>query len=148
MRIASRSIFHYEIPYRLTAPVWFIRFMRFRGNKDQAECEEMNAPSFATPLGREVVEEAEFVELAPGETSLNFLKKDSIAAQKQPMSRRLRAAIEALPFENPKLSATAVFPGEDFAARLERAIFRSGADPKLIEAEPFPRDQANDEAAN
>jgi hypothetical protein len=62
---------------------------------------------------------------------------------------RLRAAIEALPFESPKLSATAVFPaGEDFTARLERAIFRSGAEPKLVGAAPFPRGEANDEAAN
>ena len=108
----------------------------------------MNAPSFATPLGREVVEEAEVIEVAPEETSLNFLQK-IYRCPRQPMSRRMRAAIEALPFESPKLSATAVFPaGEDFAARLERAIFRSGAEPKLIEAKPFPRDQANDEAAN
>ena len=76
-------------------------------------------------------------------------RRNETRCPKQPMSRRLRAAIEALPFESPKLSATAVFPaGEDFAARLERAIFRSGAEPKLIEAGPFPRDEANDVAAN
>jgi hypothetical protein len=47
----------------------------------------------------------------------------------------MRAAIEALPFESPKLSATAVFPaGEDFASRLERTIERSGAAPRLIDA--------------
>ena len=30
IRVRSRSIFHYQIPYKLTAPVWFIRFMRFK----------------------------------------------------------------------------------------------------------------------
>jgi hypothetical protein len=51
----------------------------------------------------------------------------------------MRAAIEALPFESPKLSATAVFPaGEDFASQLERAIERSGAAPRLIEVKGVP----------
>jgi hypothetical protein len=45
----------------------------------------------------------------------------------QPISVRMRAAIEALPFETPKLTAVAVgqLHGEDFYARLERALRRS-----------------------
>jgi hypothetical protein len=61
---------------------------------------------------------------------------------------RMRAAIEALPFESPKLSATAVFPaGEDFAAMLDRAIQGSQGNgrnvPQIeLSAEPEP---SNDE---
>lgn len=56
---------------------------------------------------------------------------------RQPISRRLRAAIEAAPYFHPKLSATAVLRGDDFAARLERAIARSGKAPLMIEAKPI-----------
>jgi len=40
---------------------------------------------------------------------------------------RMRAAIESLPYETPKLSATAIaaFDGQTFAEALERAISRS-----------------------
>lgn len=51
-----------------------------------------------------------------------------------PLAVRMRAAIEALPFEKPKLAVTAmVNGGNDFADRLERAIERSGKRPKLID---------------
>jgi hypothetical protein len=52
----------------------------------------------------------------------------------QPISVRMRAAIEALPFETPKLTAVAVgqLHGEDFYARLERALQRSNG-ARLIE---------------
>jgi hypothetical protein len=48
--------------------------------------------------------------------------------------QQIRAAIEALPFENPRMSAVAVgyLTGETFAERLERAIARSDR-AKLIE---------------
>jgi hypothetical protein len=53
-----------------------------------------------------------------------------------PLSVRMRAAIEALPFETPKLSATAIIPGgEHFEARLKRCIQRS-RELKLIEHIP------------
>ena len=44
----------------------------------------------------------------------------------------MRAAVEALPFEGPKLSATAVLTGENFAEGLEKAIARSGV--KMVAA--------------
>jgi hypothetical protein len=56
----------------------------------------------------------------------------------------MRAAIECLPFETPKLSATAIttMNGKSFAERLDRAIERSGIKPlplpppKVIDHEP------------
>ena len=42
-----------------------------------------------------------------------------------PLPVRLRAAIEAAPYVHPKLSATALLVGGDFADRLDRAIERS-----------------------
>jgi hypothetical protein len=73
------------------------------------------------------------IELKPGETSLRFLQR-VYRSVRQPMSRRMRAAIEAPPFERPKLSAvaTAAMNGGDFASMLERAIERSGKT-RLIE---------------
>jgi hypothetical protein len=46
---------------------------------------------------------------------------------------RMRAAIECLPFENPKLSAAAIghFDGQTFAEALERCIERSKSPPQL-----------------
>jgi hypothetical protein len=46
---------------------------------------------------------------------------------------RMRAAIECLPFENPKLSATAIasMDGKSFAETLERCIERSQSPPRL-----------------
>jgi hypothetical protein len=53
----------------------------------------------------------------------------------------MRAAIEALPFEKPKLSATAIaaFDGQTFAEALERCIERSKS-PVLLNGpvEPLP----------
>jgi hypothetical protein len=58
--------------------------------------------------------------------------------------QQIRVAIEALPYENPKLSAVAVgyMSGDTFAERLERAIARSNGArmPKLIEARAEPTD--------
>ena len=74
--------------------------------------------------------------IEPATNALGFLQ--SIYRNRQvPLPVRLRAAIETLPFESPKLSATAVLYQDDFASRLERAIERSGRPPKLIEAKPI-----------
>ena len=61
--------------------------------------------------------------------------------QHKPIAIRMRAAIEAMPFETPRVSAVAVgyLTGSDFASRLERAIERSNR-AKLIELRPEPTD--------
>jgi len=71
-------------------------------------------------------DESEVIELAPHETSLDFLRK-VYRSVKQRMSRRMRAAIEALQHEHPRLGAitTTNMSGKDFATLLERAILRS-----------------------
>ena len=55
--------------------------------------------------------------------------------------QQMRAAIECLSYENPKLSAVQVgyINAEDFASRLERALNRSDR-AKLIEARAAPTD--------
>jgi hypothetical protein len=69
-----------------------------------------------------------------------------------PLHVRLRAAIEAAPYETPKLAVVAhqSLNGTDFASRLDRAVERSRraqvAAPKLLEdlrfkpSEPEPAD--------
>ena len=60
------------------------------------------------------------------------------------MSRRLRAAIEALPHEHPRLGAVAIgsLSGQDFAAMLDRAIERSGKAPEIKQIEATPMQAA------
>ncbi len=60
-------------------------------------------------------------------SSLEFLQA-VYSDPAQPMSRRMRAAIAALPFERPKLAVVASLDaGPGFAARLEAAIAKTAA---------------------
>jgi hypothetical protein len=52
-----------------------------------------------------------------------------------PLSVRMRAAIELLPFTHPKLAVTAVVNDGDFASLLDRRLKRI-EEMKLIEAKP------------
>ena len=72
-------------------------------------------PCFAEPANLVAPQEPE---PPAGKTALGLLQavyRDGAL----PLGVRMRAAIEALPFESPKLSATAVLTADDFATRLE-----------------------------
>ena len=66
--------------------------------------------------------EEEVIELVPHETSLDFSRK-VYRSPRQPMSRRMRAAIEALRHEHPRLQAIATtnMSGQDFASALDHS---------------------------
>ena len=71
----------------------------------------------------EVVEQQKFDAL----TFLRSIYNDPSEAK----SVRMRAAIEALPFELPKLAVTASLNGGDFADKIDKAFSRSA---RVIEA--------------
>jgi hypothetical protein len=83
------------------------------------------------------------------EGNAHDLLKATYQGRYRPTPAQLRAAMVALPFESPKLTAMAVssMDGEHFAAMLEKAIARSHAPLKQIELkandgpvlEPRPR---------
>jgi hypothetical protein len=76
--------------------------------------------------------EPEPIMLGPSATSLDLLQA-VYRDPRQPISRRLRAGIAALPFEHPKLAVTAVVSTEGFAAKLEAARGRAA---RVIEYRP------------
>jgi hypothetical protein len=71
----------------------------------------------------EVKRQRELASLSP-ETSLSahdYLRQ-VYQDPRQPVHIRMKAAIEALPFERPKLAVTASFGGQDIAALLDERI--------------------------
>lgn len=79
-------------------------------------------------------EQQERFSLPDGITALPLLQM-AYRGQVQLTPQQMRAAIEALPFEVPKLSASAnVHYDGTFAAQLERAIERSRQGPPLLDA--------------
>jgi hypothetical protein len=89
------------------------------------------------------IEQQEEPELPEGITALPLLQM-AYRGKVKLTPQQARCAIEALPYEVPKLSAVAHghFDGTSFAAQLERAIERSKAPlplpaPTVIEHEPI-----------
>jgi hypothetical protein len=81
------------------------------------------------------IADGEGLQVPPGVEPLEFLMA-VYRDHRQPMNRRMKAAIEAAQYRHPKLSATAVMTSDDFGDRLERAILRSlGARRALPEPE-------------
>ena len=84
----------------------------------------MAKPPLAALEPTEVLEPEVPVTMVGDGTSLDFLRA-IYRDPSQPMHRRMRAAIAALPHEHPKLTAIAqVGGGKDFAAPLEAANAR------------------------
>jgi hypothetical protein len=66
-------------------------------------------PSFASANSLQAEAEAELIELGPGETSLDLLQK-IYRSPRQPIARRMRAAMAALIHEHPRLGAVPQLP--------------------------------------
>jgi hypothetical protein len=77
-------------------------------------------------LARVRAEAEDEIPLPEGATSLHFMQA-IYRDPRQPMTRRMKAAMAALPFEHPKLGATYAVKGErDFAAEMRAIAMRSG----------------------
>jgi hypothetical protein len=88
--------------------------------------------------------ESETPRVPEGENSLQLLQA-IYRDRKQPLNVRLRCAIEALPFEVPKLSASAITTMDEksFAAALDRAVERSKSPVPMLNGpvEPLPLEE-------
>jgi hypothetical protein len=79
----------------------------------------------------------------PPLTSLKYLQS-IYRDENQATTVRIRCAVEALPYENPRMSAVtiATMDGKTFAEALERCIERSSSPPQLNgRTEPLPLEE-------
>ena len=88
-----------------------------------------------------IEQQKEEPELPEGITALELLRL-AYRGKIKLTPQQARCAIEALPYENPKLSATAIatMDGKSFADALERAINRSRGEAPML---PSPENSAN-----
>jgi hypothetical protein len=82
----------------------------------------MKLPSFADPANVMTVEEPPG-EIDPSMTAHDYLR-EVYQDPRLPTALRMKAAIEALPFERPKLAVTAVVDGQDIATLLDERLKR------------------------
>jgi hypothetical protein len=90
---------------------------------------------------QQIVDElnGEGLEVPEGTEPLDFLKAIYLNTR-QPMARRLKAAIEAAQYRHPKLGVVASvnMNGDDYARLLDRAIERSGKSAEVRQIEHAP----------
>jgi hypothetical protein len=97
-----------------------------------ADCDRKLASALA------VFEDPDGITVPLGATSLQFLQAIYRSAE-QPMMRRMKAAMAALPYEHPKLAVTVALDGHDsWGAKLQGAIARSRPVLELHAAEAAP----------
>jgi hypothetical protein len=95
---------------------------------------KMRLPSFAYPENLKIPEEPQAEPPLPQDVRALELLQRAYRGEIKPTAVQMRAAIEALPFENPKLSAVGVgyLENNTFADRLDRAVEASNR-AKMIE---------------
>src|SRR5262249_51428615 len=91
-------------------------------------------PAFAKLTPRREPEEDDPIKLPDGAMSLDGLQA-IYRNPGLPLTTRFRAMVAAIPYETPKLLATAIVNESSFAELLDRRLKRI-ADMKLIEANP------------
>ena len=99
----------------------------------------------ARVLDRIDAQQDKHLELGPTAISLDLLR----AVYRNPtqqLSTRMRAAMACLPFETPKLLATAIVNEGSFAEILDRRLKRMEQTTKLIEAKPTQENGGNADA--
>jgi hypothetical protein len=93
----------------------------------------MGEPAFASLL-KEPVEKVDEIEIGPDADPMQFLR--AIYLNKDlPLSQRMRAAIEMMPYMHPKLAVSALVQEGDFATLLEQRIKRFN-EAKMVEHKP------------
>jgi hypothetical protein len=94
----------------------------------------MKLPSFADPANVMTKEEPPG-EIDPSMTAHDYLK-EVYQDPRLPTQVRMKAAIEALPFERPKLAVTGIIGGGDIAAMLDERLKRIAAEARTINGSP------------
>jgi hypothetical protein len=82
----------------------------------------MELPAFANVANEPRPREAKEVPFQPGQRDPRVFLEQIVADAEQPLSQRMRAAIELLPYSHPKLAVTAMVTEKSFAELLEKRL--------------------------